>query len=77
MNKTHYSILAIVMVMTLGIAIAAPSAFALTQSSAQVSEQGSAQSQNGISVLSPQISKQISSQSSIQLACVYINVICG
>ena len=77
MNKTYYSILAIVMVMTLGIAIAAPNAFALTQTSVQASEQGTDQSQNGVSVLSPQISKQISSQSSIQAACVYINILCG
>ena len=77
MNKTHYSILAIVMVMTLGIAIATPSAFALSQSSVQASQQGTDQSQNGVSILSPQISKQISSQSSIQAACVYINIVCG
>ena len=78
MNKTHYSILAIVMVMTLGIALAAPSAFALEQKSTQNSGQGTSQSQNGVvNILSPQISKQISSQSSTQNACVYISILCG
>ena len=77
MNKTHYSILAIVMVMTLGVAVATPSALALEQTSVQASEQGTDQSQNGVSILSPQIGKQISSQSSIQAACVYISIVCG
>ena len=78
MNKTHYSILAIVMVMTLGIAIATPSAFAVTQTSIQASEQGTEQSQNGVvNVLSPQISKQMSSQSSIQAACIYVIAFCS
>jgi hypothetical protein len=77
MNKTHYSILAIVMAMTLGIAIVTPSAFAVTQNSIQASDQGTDQSQNSVAtVLSPQISKQISSQSSIQAACVYVVAFC-
>ena len=75
--KTSFAIMGIIAAVALVMSLAAPSAFALTQSSAQVSEQGSAQSQNGISVLSPQISKQISSQSSIQAACVYISIVCG
>ena len=78
MNKTHYSILAIVIVMTLGIAIVTPNIFALEQTSDQSSEQGTLQSQNGVvNILSPQISKQISSQSSTQNACVFVSIVCG
>ena len=47
MNKTHYSILAIVMIMTLGIAIATPNAFALEENSVQASQQLASQAQTG------------------------------
>jgi len=77
MNKTHYSILAIVMVMTLGIAIAAPSAFALTQSSTQFSELSSSLSQTGINIAHPQTSVLGSSQSIVQTDCVFFSFGCG
>ena len=77
MNKTHYGILAVVMIMTLGIAIVTPNAFALSQSSSQGIAQSTGQSQNGVSMFSPQINKQVNSQSSIQSACVYISIVCG
>ena len=78
MNKTHYSILAIVMVMTLGIALAAPSAFALSQGIAQGSSQTTIQGQGSlVNLVSPQTSISASSQSATQNACVLVVAFCG
>ena len=78
MNKTHYSILAIVMVMTLGIALAAPSAFALSQSANQGIAQSTGQTQlSGLNLFSPQTSAQANGQSINQNACVFVSIVCG
>lgn len=76
MNKTYYSILAIVMIATLGIAVATPNAFALSQSSSESLGQATGQSNLG-SLLSPQVSIQNGDQSSIQEACVLVSIVCG
>jgi hypothetical protein len=71
MNKTHYSILAIVMAMTLGIAIVTPSAFATEETSNQDSAQLASQEQTGGLIFgSPQISVPVNVQVNTQLACV-------
>ena len=78
MNKTLYSILAIVMVMTLGIALAAPSAFALDETSNQDSTQLANQEQTGGVIFgSPQISVPVNVQVNTQLACVAATILCG
>jgi hypothetical protein len=78
MNKTHYSILAIVMVMTLGIAIAAPSAFATDEISYQGNQQLANQEQTGGLIFgSPQISVPVNVQVNTQLACVAGNIFCS
>jgi hypothetical protein len=75
--KTTFAILGIIAAVGLVMSIATPNAFALTQISGQGSSQSSSQTQAGISVLSPQTSLQGSGQSSIQAACLALNVICG
>ena len=78
MNKTHYGILAVVMIMTLGIAIVTPNAFALSQSSSQGIAQGVSQEQTGGLILgSPQINIPVNVQVNTQMACVAGTVLCG
>ena len=78
MNKTHYSILAIVMVMTLGITIATPSAFATDEFSYQGNQQQATQEQTGGIIFgSPQISVPVNVQVNTQLACVAATILCG
>jgi hypothetical protein len=77
MNKTYYSIVAIVMVMTLGLAVATSNAFALSQSSTESAGQATGQSQLGLSILSPQISVQGVDQSTNQEGCLFESYVCG
>jgi len=78
MNKTHYSILAIVIVMTLGVAVATPSALALDETSVQGNEQLASQEQTGGLIIgSPQISVPVNVQVNTQLACVAATILCG
>ena len=78
MNKTHYSILAIVIVMTLGIAIVTPNVFALEENSEQASQQLASQEQTGGIIFgSPQISVPVNVQVNTQLACVAATILCG
>ena len=76
--KTTFAILGIIAAVGLLVSIATPSAFALTQSSSQSSGQFSSQGQGSLLNLgSPQTSAQISGQSSIQAACVFVSIVCG
>ena len=76
--KTSFAIMGIIAAVALVTAIAAPNAFALSQSSTQINQQGTGQTQaSGLNLFSPQTSAQISGQSSIQAACVFFSFGCG
>ena len=76
--KTTFAILGIIAAVGLLVSIATPSAFALSQSSTQINQQGAGQTQaSGLNLFSPQTSAQVSGQSSIQAACVFFSFGCG
>jgi len=76
--KTSFAILGIIAAVALVTALAAPNAFALSQSSSQGIAQGTSQTQASLFNLgSPQTSAQINSQSINQNACVFVSVFCG
>ena len=76
--KTSFAIMGIIAAVALVTAIAAPNAFALSQSNTQLSGQGTSQTQiSGLNLVSPQTSVQASGQSNIQAACVLVSVFCG
>jgi len=76
--KTSFTILGIIAAVALVTSLAAPNAFALSQSSSQSSGQALGQSQiSGLNLVSPQTGAQASVQSSIQSACVLVSIVCG
>ena len=76
--KTTFAILGIIAAVALVTAIAAPNAFALSQSASQGIAQGTSQTQASLFNLgSPQTSAQANGQSINQNACVFVSVFCG
>ena len=75
--KTTFAIMGIIAAVALVMSLAAPSAFALTQSSTQFSELSSSLSQTGINIAHPQTSVLGSSQSNVQTDCVFFSFGCG
>ena len=76
--KTTFAILGIIAAVALVTSLAAPNAFALSQSSGQGSYQSQGQTQiSGLNLLSPQTGAQANVQSNIQAACVAVSVFCG
>ena len=76
--KTTFAILGIIAAVALVTSLAAPNAFALTQTNGQASGQALGQSQiSGLNLVSPQTGAQASVQSSIQSACVLVSIVCG
>jgi len=76
--KTTFAILGIIAAVGLLVSIAAPSAFALSQSANQGIAQSTGQTQlSGLNLFSPQTSAQANGQSINQNACVFVSVFCG
>ena len=76
--KTSFAILGIIAAVALVTAIAAPNAFALSQSASQGIAQGTSQTQlSGFNLVSPQTSISASSQSATQNACIFVGFVCG
>ena len=76
--KTTFAIMGIIAAVALVTALAAPSAFALSQSSSQGIAQGTSQTQlSGLNLLSPQTNAQANGQSIGQNACVFFSFGCG
>jgi len=76
--KTSFAIMGIIAAVALVTALAAPSAFALSQSSSQGIAQGTSQTQlSGLNLLSPQTNAQANGQFSTQNACVFVSIVCG
>ena len=76
--KTSFAILGIIAAVALVTALAAPNAFALTQSAGQGIAQGTSQTQASLFNLgSPQTSAQANGQSIGQNACVFVSIVCG
>ena len=74
--KTSFAIMGIIAAVALVTAIAAPNAFALTQSNTQSSELSSSLSQTGINIAFPQTSVLGNSQSNVQTDCVFFSFGC-
>ena len=75
--KTSFAILGIIAAVALVTAIAAPNAFALSQSASQGIAQGTSQTQlSGLNLLSPQTSISASGQSISQGACQAVFAFC-
>ena len=76
--KTSFAIMGIIAAVALVTSLAAPTAFALSQSANQGIAQSTGQTQlSGLNLLSPQTSAQANFQSSNQNACVFVSVFCG
>ena len=76
--KTTFAILGIIAAVGLLVSIAAPSAFALSQSANQGIAQSTGQTQlSGLNLFSPQTSAQANGQSINQNACVFFSFGCG
>ena len=76
--KTSFAILGIIAAVALVTALAAPNAFALSQSASQGIAQGTSQTQASLFNLgSPQTSAQANGQSIGQNACVFVSIVCG
>ena len=76
--KTTFAILGIIAAVGLLVSIAAPSAFALSQSASQGIAQSTGQTQlSGLNLLSPQTNAQANGQSIGQNACVFFSFGCG
>ena len=75
--KTTFAILGIIAAVALVTSLAAPNAFALTQSNTQSSELSSTLSQIGVNIGLPQTSVLINHQSNVQADCVFVTIACG
>ena len=76
--KTSFAIMGIIAAVALVTSLAAPSAFALSQSANQGIAQSTGQFQASLFNLgSPQTNAQLNGQSVNQNACVFVSIVCG